>query len=452
MTKTLLALSILLLSSAQVFSTGTMIAQNDIAIHSEDSTLSEKILNELKVIRFHADKTDQLREEVIKRYENKNEDLPDNNANASIVSAEYEVLSEIEGHTKENPIKDGWNLYGWIAFFLSVTSIIYSIITYRAQKKVEEQTKNASLNVQCGILDDLYRHLYRNLVCTCAILYKFRGINGVKSNKEYPSEVNLMKLTTLPEDVIISIDIKGDDIYSQMHEIKKLLKNYNMEIEIASNHFSCKEIEDKYLANDYDNLMYKPLFLITKVFTLWDKFHDHNKTLDIHKHEYAIYKFVKEHFEKLTFDKTDYKETLTYLRKTNDLLVNRNPDKSIFDCLISIKSVEDNGIQRALNQFCDPIPTDNSYMYKGRKIKKTEFNNYLKQHGSDKVEELINEKTSKITIQGKKKKELISLLKPYSDFFTKEEWMLDELLFHILRINIALEIPKIGMINYHSQK
>lgn len=29
--------------------------------------------------------------------------------------------------------------------------------------------------------------------------------------------------------------------------------------------------------------------------------------------------------------------------------------------------------------------------------------------------------------------------------------MLDELLFHILRINIALEIPKIGMINYHSQ-
>ena len=165
MTKTLLALSILLLSSAQVFSTGTMIAQNDVAIHSEDSTLSEKILNELKVIRFHADKTDQLREEAIKRYENKNEDQHDNKANASIVSAEYEVLSEIEGHTKENLIKDGWNLYGWIAFFLSVTSIICSIITYRAQKKVEEQTKNASLNVQCGILDDLYRHLSCVYLC-----------------------------------------------------------------------------------------------------------------------------------------------------------------------------------------------------------------------------------------------------------------------------------------------
>lgn len=448
MKKLLIALFILLGGSTDVFAAS--IEPNTINVDTlgEDSTLSAKILNELKIIRYHADKTDKLRENVIKKYKNEISSQHSNSENPSIVSAEFEVLSDIEEHTKGDNIKDGWNLYGWIAFILAFSSFVVSYITYRAQKNVEQQTKNASLKVQCELLDELYRHLYRNLVCTCAILYKFRGFNGPRNNKVYPSEANLRKLTTLPEDVIISIDIQGDDIYSQMHEIKKLLKNYNMEIDVASQHFCCKEIEDKYLSNDYDNLMFKPLFLITNVFKLWDKFHEFNSSIKLHKHDYAVYKFILEHFKKLELNKIEYNETYNFLKHTNNRLVKKNINQSVFDCLVFIKNNKENSIQRSLNEFCKSISTSKSYINpKDRKIKKIDFNNYLKSQGCDNVDKLLKDKLDEISPNNEK---VNAILNSYYEFFKNDEWILDELIFYILQVDIALELPKIGMINYHS--
>lgn len=451
-TKFLLTLCIAVFTANNVFSaeskTISGVPYEEISISGGDTTLSEKILKELKVIRYHAEKTDQLREEAKKRHEQRSSHQPDQSkeGDTSIVSAEYEVLSEIEYHTKGDNIKDGWNLYGWVAFGIALVSLVFSIITYRAQKKVEEQTKNASLEVQCGVLDDLYRHLYRNLICTCAIIYKFRGINGVKSTEEYPSEVNLQKLTTLPEDVILPIDIKDDDIYSHMHEMKKLLKNYNMEIDIASKHFACKEIKDKHLKNDYDNLLFKPLFLIENTFRLWDKFKKHNKALKPHKHEYALYKFVLEHFSKLDFAKINNSATQEYLKKTDDRFNERNSFNSLFDCLVSIEDIEENSIQRSLDKFCKSLSDQSPYIGKDMQISKEKFNDYLNSLNCENVKDLIKKKREGCN---EKLEELKPLFEQYFELFNKDEWMLDELLFHILRIDIALEIPKIGMINYH---
>ena len=451
-TKFLLALCIAMLTANNVFPeenrTVSETTYGKISTFGDDTTLSAKILKELEVIRFHAEKTDQLREEAKKRHEQRNSHQLDQNkeSDTSIISAEYEVLSEIEYHTKGDNIKDGWNLYGWVAFAIALVSLVFSIITYRAQKKVEEQTKNASLEVQCGVLDDLYRHLYRNLICTCAILYKFRGINGVKSTEEYPSEANLQKLTTLPEDVILPIDIKDDDIYSHMHEMKKLLKNYNMEIDIASKHFACKEIKDKHLKNDYDNLLFKPLFLIENTFRLWDEFKKHNKALDTHKHEYAIYKFILEHFAKLDFTKINNSATLEYLKETDAGFNERSSEKSLFDCLISIEGIEENSIQRGLDRFRKSLSEQNPYIDKEMKISKEKFNAYLKSHNCGNVKELMDKKQKE---SNGVSENFTPLLGQYLELFKKDEWMLDELLFHILRIDIALEIPKIGMINYH---
>lgn len=415
-------------------------------------TLQEKILEELEVIRFHAEKNDRLREEARKKYEQKNPQS--SGVDSAIVSAEYEMLSEIENHTKEDIIKDGWNLYGWVAIALSVISLLVSIRTYFAQKNVEKQTKNASLEVQCGVLDDLYRHLYRNLLCTCAILYKFKGINGVRSATEYPSEANLKKLTTLPEDVILPIDIKDDEVYGKMHEIKKLLKNYNMEIDVASKHFSCKEIENKCFKNDYDNLLFKPLYLISQVFGLWDIFKKHKRSQVVHKHEYAIGRFVLEHFNKLNFNNIGNPETLAYLKKTEVNFNERASFASLFDCLMSVDGIDKNSIQRSLEEFCKNLDVD-GFIGKDMKIKKRDLENYLygQKFGDGKWSESIESVLQKRRndVSGKEKQAQLDSggLHPYFDLFSKDEWMLDELLFHILRVDIALEIPKIGMINYN---
>lgn len=99
-TRLLLTLCVCALIVCNAFSaevtTRTSASENNV-------TLQEKILEELEVIRFHAEKNDRLREEVRKKYEQKNPQY--SGVDSAIVSAEYEVLSEIENHTKRTLLK-----------------------------------------------------------------------------------------------------------------------------------------------------------------------------------------------------------------------------------------------------------------------------------------------------------------------------------------------------------
>ena len=175
---------------------------------------------------------------------------------------------------------------------IATQSLRYDKAGYEETKRTADNVTRASFNVQKGQFDDLIRHLYRNLVCTLAFTQRvvenreakqikesklFSGNPDAKAKKgtkssngqsqkrkgkhfsmyrkkerqgenqpqpdpkevkpqkyQYPSEEHLMKLKVLPEDVLHLESYNHDyTIYQKMHNLKLLLRNYDMEIDTA---------------------------------------------------------------------------------------------------------------------------------------------------------------------------------------------------------------------------
>lgn len=374
-----------------------------------------------------------------------------------------EKLKLIESNTKKDNLKDGWNAYGWCAIALAFLSFVIAVQTLTAQNKTEKHTQKAPIKAQIGILKDLPRHFYRNLACTCAALLKFRDGGNRKDGRRlrYPSEANILKLTTLPDEFILPIDSLEESIYQTMHEDKLLFKNYNLEIEVASKHFASENISDDSLKNDYDNLLFKPIFLVSRMFKLQEKIAPGNDNVS-----YTIYAFVKEHFA-----------------KANLLTIAKNQNNEI-DFLRSIAQTEDfkkgigvlqDSIDRSLNALFDHIgkeagsagflnrqPDSNDDSEERFVIDAAIFRNYF--NDNHKAEENGNSSPlfDKVTTIGSEKafRELINapefldttecytLLKPYFEFFQSPRWDATALIYTILKIDTLLELGKIGMINY----
>lgn len=206
----------------------------------------------------------------------------------------------ITHYTKLNWLSKGWNQYGKITAIIAFLTLLASGLTYRSQKNTENNTSKAPIEMQLWKLKDLPRHFYRNLVCTRAlyILYKEAEKNG---RGKYPSESNVLKLQTLPDDIVLPINFKNNkDIEKNpsryAHELKLLLRNYNIEVTVASDHFSRREISESSLAQDFDNLFFKPLKLTTDAF-------QYEKLINTQSEDFlvprTIYKIISEHFKKL---------------------------------------------------------------------------------------------------------------------------------------------------------
>lgn len=161
----------------------------------------------------------------------------------------------------------------WIGWWVAILSLIVAAITFWAQSKTEKHTQNAPISAQVGQFKDLTRHLYRNLVCTSAAIAKYNNKGNKLPNRDdkdtkkeaYPSESNFNKLKTMPDDVILDIDA-NENTYAALHELKVLLRNYNIEIDVASNHISKESVWEQALDQDFDNLLFKPFHLIKSAF------------------------------------------------------------------------------------------------------------------------------------------------------------------------------------------
>lgn len=390
------------------------------------------------------------------------------------ITTDYGVMSSIEENTRPNKMKDGWNLYGWIAFIVAFVSLAVAAVsavigywTWKAQKSTEQHTQKAPLEAQLGMLRDIPRHFYRNLACTCAALLKFRHLNNIRDGRrsKYPSEANVLKLTTLSDEYILPIDAVDAKVYKEMHEEKLLFKNYNLEVESAAKHFANSRISDDSLKNDYDNLLFKPLFLIAKMYRLQDAITKSNKSYSRENNvPYSLFSFVLEHFDK---------------QKLNVLVENRNGEtrylREIWDDSAFNDAVGGCGVGRGFGFLMD---SDNKNgdrvsflrytrdakgnLDKNAEIDKSEFVRYFrvksvvegKSDAKERFEKALGT-TDEITFAEnygiddfQKAHELYALLKPYFDFFQQDTWDAKELLFTILKIDTVLELGKIGMIDY----
>ena len=179
------------------------------------------------------------------------------------------LVSSINEKTEDIKNNTHFGTKEWIGWWVAFFSLVFAAVTYLAQSKTEKHTQNAPISAQVGQFKDLTRHLYRNLVCTSAAIARYNSKENKLPNhldtdtkrEAYPSESNFNKLKTMPDDVILDIDV-DENTYAALHELRVLLRNYNIEIDVASKHISDASIWNQALIQDFDNLLFKPLHLV----------------------------------------------------------------------------------------------------------------------------------------------------------------------------------------------
>jgi hypothetical protein len=275
-----------------------------------------------------------------------------------------------------------------------------------------------------------------------------------------------MKLQTLPEEFILPIDMGTDKVFDEMHEQKLLFKNYNIEVASASEHFSRKHIHEKSLVNDFDNLLFKPIYLITRLCNLYEMLKNSKEWT---RDEYVcnvVCTFVMEHFCKLSLGEFKYGMQGKYLQditKNIDFMEYIRYDMStLYDRPGG--PIYSNGIERStgmllgLYKQCKPkrfISEEDgkyvidSYKFKEyfQKVKKQEI---IEKKKEDIVEDVLECNSIEETMRkyGLEGTAYADAIRSYLEFWQKDEWDLKELLYNMLRMNAISELPIIGMIEH----
>jgi hypothetical protein len=231
-----------------------------------EKSKSDSILMELQIIRgIQQDakkKIDSIRTARINHTT-----MPEKKTEEDLLN-EYEAMTQIADNTRQNWLKDDWNVYGSltfalaaIAFIISVLSYLYTKRTYFAQIKTESNTKKLSQEAQRHLLNELLRHLYRNFVITYTMRTKMKDIKY----KGYPSEEHFEKLKIPMENIHLEAFYGEDEKFQFMHVLYLNLRNYNEEVEVALKHIIDPVIKKQTKDEDFDTLEFKVSFLTEKI-------------------------------------------------------------------------------------------------------------------------------------------------------------------------------------------
>lgn len=388
-----------------------------------------------------------------------------------------------------NFLDDGFNFLGVIGFFLGLASLYFAKVTFEAQRQTELHTTNAPKSAQIGKLKDLPRHFYRNLICTCAMTLKYFDELNKKNGTRlcYPSESNVLKLKTLPDEIIYDID-EEEKSYALRHEFKLLLRNYNTEVEVASEHFSRAKISDEAIFQDIDNIIFKQLFLLYRSYDI---------LLSLDKISYtqivadSLHIILKEHFSKLKDNKiVDNENKNKYLSYVNKILDESNrfgefkkridPKGALYRSYDKIPRLildyysgknKNNNITKERKDFNEVLFLEKEND-KGKKkieiiVDKQKFINVIRKEGSVKSNALADfiNKISAITTfenfrdvfddkkdikEEENYKEAYKSISSYLNFIHQEKWQFRDLLLVIVLMDCVLETKNIGMVNFES--
>lgn len=404
--------------------------------NATDSTstegIDELILKQLIKIKAIQDSTYEQR---MRAFENKDKVSTETEV---ISPSEYYVLSKIKSNTDKNFNLDNWNLYGLIALFVSVISAVISYYALKAQNDTKDNTSNVPIEVQQARLADVPRHFYRNLVCTVSIISKFIQESNGKSGKRlaYPSEANLLKLFVPEDDYFLQINRKSKSYDDMLNSnLRLLFRNYNIEVQVAAEHLSRKHLTDDSLMQDFDNLLFKPFFLCRMTYK-------YEKLLDIapkNKDYNIAYRIILSHFVNL-------KNNLSYLCRSNvDGYINHISDSSNF-----ITNVIDKrgAIRRSMGTLNTLIIERDSFI---NDCKDSELRNFIKDLSSNKkcfINWYASYKSFNDSLAVLSAEELYEILLPYLLYINKESWDFKTLFYYIITVDAAIEIDRIGMINY----
>ena len=468
-----------------------------------DSTTNQRILQELETIRGLQQEARTQRMKAV-HYRDSLNKTRSGEANSS----EYSVMSDVERNTRFNFWANGWNLIGVFALLVAIWSLIIARKTFTAQNETEKHTQKAPIMAQIGIFRDLPRHFYRNLVCSVAAIIKYRDPSNLSAKAAYPSESNLGKLKTLPEEFILPIDVVDNNLYMKMHEAQLLFRNYNIEISTASMHLARYDINETTLASDFDNLLFKPLHLTSSIYSIQDKLYEVQareedekrlkkwgkficKIVDKFQRKkenivqeanwnapYTIFSIVQEHLSKFSNPKNINLQIIPSSFSLN-FFSKKGFNKSKFELFFGPSTKPENGILRSVANVLKYKKADKnplSFLVRERNekgefkgvgtINVEEFKKYFElNYDKNKPEiwkrfnncfSVTNLESFKAVYESELKDvpnrtivALFKFLKPYYGFFSgKDSLDFTQLVFLLTMLDAVLELPTIGMVNY----
>lgn len=175
--------------------------------------------------------------------------------------------------------------YNWVAVIASIIALGISALTLYSQEKVAENTSMLSHKAQEEVLYDLIRHFYRNMIAMWAIVNRIDDAatrHNLRKNKEqknettvsgpsteqyytaYPSEVHLEKAKVPSNNIHPELYVNDDYKYNIINEFLLELRNYNLELEVASKHFQNTKLAKEIIDYDIDTLLFKPAQLTNR--------------------------------------------------------------------------------------------------------------------------------------------------------------------------------------------
>lgn len=353
-----------------------------------------------------------------------------------------------------------FNFYGIVATVLALFSLWYTFLAYRSQSLTESNTRNVPIEDQVNRFKDFARHEYRNLVIVMATAVKlFSKENQSNGHRiAYPSESHLLKLQAGPEDFVLNIDSK---IAARVSEMRLLLRNYNIEIEVACKHLQRVTINNDALYRDYDNLIFKPFFMLRKTCEIEAKMmmpQVKNKSQKEREQEYVealVYRSIEimiiEHLLKLPYTLECFLNELN--RCMNSANVNE-PTKyfQYFELFANDKDVF---------LECDKFATlHRSFLYLFRIMHKENggyktlpytcnFDQYKPDFEFEEhIDGILNMLPDLQKISPKKIKWFEQYKDTLNKIKVKEQFDFMQFFPLMLMMDILAELPKIGMVNY----
>lgn len=159
-----------------------------------------------------------------------------------------------------------------ITALLALGTLIFSILTYKAQKATMINTTRTSRGFQSQLFADLIQHLYRNIVTSYAIKTRMEDCHFA----QYPSEEHLMKMKVSLENIHLEAvsDTADAEGASGMHNLYMVVRNYNTELEIVSQHLASPAIPVEIKQRELDSILTKPHKLIQKILDLTQDWKD----------------------------------------------------------------------------------------------------------------------------------------------------------------------------------
>ena len=268
-----------------------LVAQNNHQMQQEENQYAQipndSLFKELKAIHELQREAKEGRDSTRTNLKNSETGLQD--LSVKDISNEFVAMLKIAENTRQDRLKDDWNVYGVVTIIVALVALIVSFLsyyytkwTYVAQMKTEENTTKTEQNTsklnleeQKSLLSDMIRHFYRNYVVSLALGIKLENEKEGNKYRCYPSEEHLLKMAVNLDDVHLNLFYQENRQHHLMNKLFVMLRNYNIELSVICDHLKSQKIDYATKVRDLQTLTFKCYYLtgeITKLIgEIWYK-------------------------------------------------------------------------------------------------------------------------------------------------------------------------------------